>query len=96
MCQVVYLRKYIILLDLYQLTSYSSITGQVQKNFSPGVTKVKNLVRAFVAALVLTGTVATAHSAQKGAIVTATVGNALPVPSCPPDDPNGCGISGTK
>ncbi len=53
---------------------------------------MKNLVRAFVAALVLTGTFATAHSASTGSAVTNASASALPRPSCPPNDPNGCGI----
>jgi hypothetical protein len=55
---------------------------------------MKNIVRAFVVALVLTGTVATAHSASKGSIVTNASASAYPRPSCPPGDPNGCGIGG--
>lgn len=57
---------------------------------------MKNLVRAFVLALVVTGTFATAHSATKGAIVSNATASAIPVPTCPPDDPDGCGINGPK
>lgn len=51
---------------------------------------MKNIVRAFVAALVLTGTVAAAHSATK--VVPNTVAHSLPSPSCEPGVPDGCGL----
>lgn len=58
---------------------------------------MKNIVRAFVVALVLTGSAATAYTANSGAIVTkATTVSAMPKPTCPPDDPNGCGIGGNR
>jgi len=54
---------------------------------------MKNIVRAFVVALVLTGSAATAYTANSGAIVTnATTVSAMPVPRCPPDDPGACKI----
>lgn len=59
---------------------------------------MKNIVRAFVVALALTGfaastqisTAATSTSNK----VTVAKSSAMPVPSCAPDDPNGCGIKG--
>jgi len=58
---------------------------------------MKNFVRAFVIALVLTGSAATAYTANSGAIVTnATTVSAIPVPRCPPHDPNGCNIGGNR
>jgi hypothetical protein len=55
---------------------------------------MKNIVRAFVAVLVLTGAVATTQTASASAQtkVTATRVNMLPVPMCAPDDPNACGM----
>jgi len=55
---------------------------------------MKNIVRAFVVVLVLTGAVASTQtssaSTQNKVIVART--NMLPIPSCAPDDPNACGI----
>ena len=53
---------------------------------------MNNLFRAFVAALVLTGTVAAAHTANKGTIATNTTVNSTPRPQCDPGVPDGCGI----
>ena len=54
---------------------------------------MKHLVRAVVIALVLTGAVAsTQASSTSTSKVTIARNSALPVPMCPPDDPNGCGI----
>ena len=55
---------------------------------------MKQLVRALVAVLVVTGAVATtqisyASSQNK---VTAPRVTCLPIPSCPPNDPNACGM----
>ena len=53
---------------------------------------MKNIARAFVAVLVLTGAVATTQTASSQTKVTATRVSMLPVPSCAPDDPNACGM----
>jgi len=55
---------------------------------------MKHLVRAFVVVLVLTGAVATTQtsSAPTQNKVTAARTSMLPVPTCPPDDPNACGM----
>jgi hypothetical protein len=55
---------------------------------------MKVLVRSLVIALAVTGAVATsfANAAPAKATVTASKTSAMPVPRCPPDDPNGCGI----
>jgi hypothetical protein len=53
---------------------------------------MKNIVRAFVLSLVVTGAYASAHlntSAQPS--IHAKV-SAMPIPSCDPSDANGCGI----
>jgi hypothetical protein len=56
---------------------------------------MKHLVRAFVVVLVLTGAVATTQtsSAKSTNRVSAARTSMLPVPMCPPDDPNGCGMA---
>jgi hypothetical protein len=54
---------------------------------------MKNLVRAFVAVLVLTGAIAsTKTSASTQTNVVASRVSVLPIPSCAPDDPNACGM----
>jgi hypothetical protein len=55
---------------------------------------MKHIVRAFVVALVLTGAAASTQipSASAQNKVTAARVSVLPVPTCPPDDPNACGM----
>ena len=55
---------------------------------------MKHLVRAFVVALVLTGAVASTQtsSASTQNKVKAARTSLIPVPTCPPDDPNACGL----
>jgi hypothetical protein len=55
---------------------------------------MKHIVRAFVVALVLTGVAATTQtsSASTKSKVTAARTSMLPIPTCPPDDPNACGL----
>jgi hypothetical protein len=55
---------------------------------------MKNIVRAFVVVLALTGAAATtqiANAAPQTKIVTAKT-SAMPVPMCDPNDANACGI----
>jgi hypothetical protein len=56
---------------------------------------MKNLVRAFVVVLAITGFAASTQlsstSAQTKTLITKT--NQLPVPTCAPSDPAGCHIS---
>lgn len=55
---------------------------------------MKNLVRAFVLSLVVTGAVASTQTiSSSSASIMATRNSAMPTPMCPPDDPNGCGIA---
>lgn len=56
---------------------------------------MKTIVRTFVAILVLTGVVASTQtsSASTQNKVTAARVSMLPIPSCAPDDPNGCGMA---
>jgi hypothetical protein len=54
---------------------------------------MKNFVRALVLALVATGAIASIHS--NSAVAQANLApraSALPIPTCPPDDPSGCGM----
>ncbi len=54
---------------------------------------MKHIVRIFVATLVLTGAVATTQtssSAQNKVVAART--SMLPIPTCPPNDPNACGM----
>jgi hypothetical protein len=55
---------------------------------------MKLIVRAFVVVLALTGAVATTQisSASTQNKVTANRVSVVPVPTCPPDDPNACGM----
>jgi len=59
---------------------------------------MKHIVRAFVVVLVLTGVAATTQisSASTQNKVTAARTSMLPVPTCPPDDPNACGMGQTQ
>jgi hypothetical protein len=59
---------------------------------------MKNIVRAFVAILVLTGAVASTQtsSAPTQNKVTVAKVSMLPIPSCAPDDPNACGLGTTR
>jgi hypothetical protein len=58
---------------------------------------MKHIVRAFVVVLVLTGAAASTQisSASTQNKVTAARTSMLPVPTCPPDDPNACGLGTT-
>jgi hypothetical protein len=55
---------------------------------------MKHIVRVFVAVLVLTGAAATTQTsaASTSNKVTAARTSMLPIPTCPPDDPNACGM----
>jgi hypothetical protein len=55
---------------------------------------MNTFARIFAIALVLTGAAASsqiANASQQKAVVTAKT-SAWPVPTCPPDDPNQCGM----
>ena len=55
---------------------------------------MKNLIRAFVVVLALTGAAASTQIASASAQtkVTASKTTAIPVPMCPWNDPDACGI----
>ncbi len=55
---------------------------------------MKYMVRAFVVVLALTGAIASTQIASASAQTKVTVAktSAIPVPMCPSNDPNACGI----
>ena len=53
---------------------------------------MKNILRAFAFSLIVTGAVASVHTSNAKVPATAGKLSAPPMPMCPPDDPNGCGI----
>ncbi len=54
---------------------------------------MKNIVRAFVLVLTVSGSVAyTQINASAQPKVSIAKVNSLPMPCCPPDDPNACGL----
>jgi hypothetical protein len=55
---------------------------------------MKLLIRAFVVVLVLSGVAATTYANGSSSSAQASIAktSAWPVPTCPPDDPEGCGI----
>jgi hypothetical protein len=56
---------------------------------------MKTIIRAFVVVLVLTGAVATTQTSSASTKkITAARTSMLPIPMCPPNDPNACGIGG--
>lgn len=57
---------------------------------------MKNIVRAFVVVLALTGAAASTQitSASAQTTVTASKLSAMPTPTCPLNDPNACNIRG--
>jgi hypothetical protein len=55
---------------------------------------MKTIVRSLVVALAVTGAIATSFTSATPAKATITAKtSAMPVPGCPPSDPNGCGIA---
>ncbi len=56
---------------------------------------MKNIVRAFVVVLALSGAVASTQlssASTRNTTVVAAKTSAMPMPTCPPDDPNACGM----
>jgi ribosomal protein L17 len=56
---------------------------------------MKIIVRCLVIALALTGAIATTSAKASSARTTVNISktSAVPIPNCPPDDPDGCGIN---
>jgi len=92
-----------ILLDLSRIQSYAQSIESVQQNRRKeiqlsGYHIMKNIVRAFVVVLALTGAAASSqisssNVASSNAIVVSKT-SALPTPTCPLNDPNACNIRG--
>jgi len=57
---------------------------------------MKIIARYLVLALAVTGAIATTYANASSAGKTAGINktSAMPVPTCPPNSPNGCGIHG--
>jgi len=57
---------------------------------------MKNIVRAFVVVLALTGAAATTQtsSASSSNVIAVSKTSAAPIPMCPPSDPSGCNMRG--
>lgn len=54
---------------------------------------MKNVIRAVVITLTLTGAVASAHTSHYSSTqISKAKATAFPTPMCRPDDPNACGI----
>lgn len=50
------------------------------------------LIRVFVVALALSGAVATVHTNNTRMMADMSGGGSFPIPICPPNDPDACGI----
>ena len=57
---------------------------------------MKNVVRALTLALAVTGIAATTQVPSSYASVVTGKVDLVPVPCCPPDDPNACGLAHPK
>jgi hypothetical protein len=59
---------------------------------------MKTVIRAIVLALVVTGAAASTQiaSASNQTKITVAKVSAMPTPMCAPDDPNACGIRGSR
>ena len=55
---------------------------------------MKLIARIFALSLVVTGAVASTHLANASQPTVSAKVSAMPIPVCPPDDPNGCGLGG--
>jgi hypothetical protein len=55
---------------------------------------MKLIARIFALSLVITGAAASAHIANASQPTLTAKVSALPIPMCPPDDPNACGLGG--
>lgn len=57
---------------------------------------MKTIVRALALALVATGAIASTHIASASQPTISSKVSAMPIASCPPSDPNGCGICNAR
>jgi hypothetical protein len=55
---------------------------------------MKNIVRTLVVVLAITGAIATSYANASSAKTSINISktSAMPVPTCPPDDPSACGM----
>lgn len=53
---------------------------------------MKNIVRIFALAVVATGAAASMHASTSSTSVAIASSAKMPIPSCPPNTPDGCGI----
>jgi nicotinamide riboside transporter PnuC len=89
----------LILLDLFDMRFYGYFIWRVQKKISTTQMKeytMKNIVRAFVVALVVTGAVASIHATTTPSVKTIAAPvqpDLLPLPACDPNDPGNCGMT---
>jgi hypothetical protein len=89
-------------LDSSHYTLYVLSIWSVQRNIFRAEYFISNqgehmklTIRTFVAVLALTGAVASAHtytSSNNNTRIVASKASAFPIPMCPPDDPNACGM----
>jgi hypothetical protein len=81
---------------LFHLACPEEIAGFTTLSSQKGSFIMKTIIRCLVIALAVTGAIATTYAS--GSTATSTFGahktSAMPVPRCPPDDPDGCGIGG--
>lgn len=53
---------------------------------------MKVIVRSLVIALAVSGAIATSYTSSASAKTVTAKTSAMPVPACPPGDPDGCGM----
>ena len=83
------------ILELLHLACPEKYFVQPTRSNQKGSHIMKVIVRCLVIALAVTGAIATsfANAAPAKASIVASKTSAMPVPRCPPDDPNGCGMT---
>ncbi len=59
---------------------------------------MKNIIRAFVVVITLAGSVAytQVNATASSRVSVAKISRSMPMPCCPPNDPNACGIHNGK
>lgn len=79
---------------LLSLSSYFFSSAHIK--YQKGSLTMKTIVRCLVIALAVTGAIATtcAKAAPAKATVTISKTSAMPQPTCDPNDPGDCGLSG--
>ena len=84
----------VYILRLFHLACPEKSQVPPNRSYQKGSYIMKTIVRSLVVALALTGAIATSYASGSSAKATVKVAktSAMPVPSCPPGDPDGCGI----